>query len=94
MVILEAMAASKPVIATHVGGIPELIYDGETGILVPPEDVEALTGNIILLLKNKDKAQRMGLAGRKRVEKNFDVQVMVRKTEEVYEELLAEKLSQ
>ena len=92
MVILEAMAASKPVIATRVGGIPELVKDGETGILVPPEDVDALAENIIALLKNKDKGQRMGLVGRRRVEENFDVKVMVRKTEEVYEELLSQKL--
>jgi glycosyltransferase involved in cell wall biosynthesis len=92
MVILEAMAASKPVIATNVGGIPELVKNGETGVLVPPEDVDVLAESIIDLLKNKDKAQQMGLAGRKRVEEEFDVNIMVRKTEEVYQELIREKL--
>lgn len=92
MVILEAMAASKPVIATRVGGIPELVKDGETGILVPPKDVDALADNIIALLKNKDKAQQMGLAGRKRVQESFDVKTMVKKTEAVYGELLKRRL--
>ena len=92
MVILEAMAASKPVIASKVGGIPEMVRDGETGILVPPKDVDALAEKIIVLLKNKDKARQMGLAGRRRVEEEFDVNIMVRKTEEVYQELIREKL--
>jgi len=92
MVILEAMAASRPIIATNVGGIPELVKDGETGILVLPKDVDALAESIIHLLKSKEKAKQMGLAGRKRVEEHFDVNVMVRKTEEVYQELIQEKL--
>lgn len=92
MVILEAMASSKPVISTDVGGISELVVDGETGILVPPQDPDALAEAIITLLKDKQKAKQMGIAGRKRVEEYFDVKVMVRRTEEVYEELIKEKL--
>ena len=91
MVILEAMAASKPVIATKVGGIPEMVRDGETGILVPPEDADALAGSMLTLLKNKNRARQMGLAGRRCVEDHFDVEVMVQNTEAVYQELMREK---
>lgn len=88
MTILEGMAMAKPVVATNVGGIPELVKDGETGILVPPRDAESLAKAIIALLKDRDKARHMGLFGRRRVEKEFDVEIMVRKTEETYQELI------
>ena len=59
LVILEAMAASKPVVATKVGGIPEIIIDGKTGYLVPPYDVHRLAGAIIQL-SNDRKKKRCG----------------------------------
>jgi len=81
-VILEAMAMGLPVVATRVGGIPELVEDGTTGILVPPRDpaglAEALTG----VLSDPAKASHMGLMGRERVVSLFDVNGMVRKTEQ------------
>jgi sugar transferase (PEP-CTERM/EpsH1 system associated) len=90
-VVLEAMAAELPVVATTVGGTPEVVVDGETGILVPAADVEALARAIERLLSDCALRQRMGQAGRKRIEEHFTVAQMVRKTENLYEQLLVEK---
>ena len=87
-VLIEAMAMSKPVVATNVGGVPEIVKDGITGILVPPNDPNSMAEAIIHLLKNKEKAYKMGLAGRKRVEEHFSIEINVRKTEELYQEIL------
>jgi glycosyltransferase involved in cell wall biosynthesis len=89
--LLEAMAAGLPVVATAVGGTPEVVIDGVTGFLVPPRDPEALADAILRLLRDPDLRQRMGEAGRARVTEHFSVEQMVRKTEALYEQLLAEK---
>ena len=89
--VLEAMSAAKPVVATRVGGVPELVVDGETGILVPPEDPDSLARAIVELLRNNERAQRMGNAGRKRVQKHFSLTAMVSKTDHLYQELLNTK---
>jgi glycosyltransferase involved in cell wall biosynthesis len=68
----EAMAAGKPVVASRVGGIPEYVADGETGLLVPPDDPAALADAIRTLLADPDRMTRFGLAGRRRVETLFD----------------------
>jgi glycosyltransferase involved in cell wall biosynthesis len=73
LVVLEAMAQGKPVVATAVGGTPELVLDGETGILVPPGDVAALTDALAALLADPERARRMGEAGRERVEREFSL---------------------
>jgi glycosyltransferase involved in cell wall biosynthesis len=88
LVLIEAMAAGKPVIGTLCGGIPEIIVDGETGLLVPPESPHELAKAISTLLKNPDLARRMGQAGRRRVEKHFSVDPYVENVEKVYLELL------
>lgn len=85
--ILDAMASGLPVVATKVGGIPEIVKDGVNGILVPPRDPRALARAIITLLKDKKRASRMGLAGQKIV-KDFTVARMVAKTEKVYRQLI------
>ena len=90
--VLEAMAAGKPVIATRVGGTPEAVEDGVTGLLVPPRDPEALAEAIIALLQDQERAEAMGRAGRARVEKHFSVERMVQETEALYEELIREKM--
>ncbi len=72
-VITEAMAAGKPVVATRVGGIPEIVGDGETGFLVPRGDSEALAGRILTLLDDPALRMRMGEAGRLKVEEKFDL---------------------
>jgi glycosyltransferase involved in cell wall biosynthesis len=69
---LEAMALERPVIASNTGGIPEAVTDGETGLLVPPGDAEALTRAILSLLDDPARCRRLGQAGRLRVEAHFN----------------------
>ena len=90
--LLEAMAACRPVVATQVGGIPEVVADGETGILVPRRDPGALAGAICVLLEDRDRAREMGMRGRNQVERLFSVETMVAKTEALYEELIGKNL--
>lgn len=85
--ILEAMAMGKPVIGTAVGGIPEIIKNGINGILVPPKDPLSIYQAIQRLLNNPDEAKRMGCAGKDIVQNNFSVSNMVKKYEELYENL-------
>jgi glycosyltransferase involved in cell wall biosynthesis len=73
-VLLEAMAAGLPVVATNVGGIPEIIDSGEVGVLVPPADADALAEAIDSLLNDVVRRERMGRAGRRRVEQEFSTQ--------------------
>ena len=89
---LEAMAAGLPVVATRVGGTPEVVEHGVTGLLVPPRDPKALAEAIIALLQDRERAEAMGQAGRERVEKCFSVKRMVQQTEALYEELIREKM--
>jgi glycosyltransferase involved in cell wall biosynthesis len=70
-VVLEAMAARKPVIAADVGGVSEVIQDGVSGVLVPPRDPESLKRAMLDLLSDEEKATRMGTAGRERIESSF-----------------------
>ena len=83
--LLEAMASSKPVIATNVGGIPEVIVNEETGYLVPPMDHEHLASRMILLLGDKAKAQHLGRNGRNRVCEKFLLEQMVSAYEDLYD---------
>jgi len=84
VIILEAMALGKPVIATAVGGVPELIKNGENGILVPSDDVRSLSVSIIDLLQNEHKRKKIALAGRKMVEDNYNIKQMVNQLERLY----------
>ncbi|RLF87574.1 glycosyltransferase family 1 protein [Thermococci archaeon] len=88
IVILEAMASGVPVVATTVGGIPEVVRESESGILVPPGDEVALKRAIIKILSDKNLANKLGKAGRKAVEKEYSWKVVVEKIEKVYEEVL------
>jgi glycosyltransferase involved in cell wall biosynthesis len=87
-VLLEGMVLRKPVIATNQGGPLEIVEDGISGFLLPPENPEMLAGKITYLLENKDIARAMGENARKRVEENFSIERNVRKVQEVYAELL------
>ncbi len=87
-VIIEAMACGKPVIATNAGGVPEIVKDDYTGILVPPRDSEALARAIIDLSKDKKKVELMGARGRKIAEELFSIKANVKKIEQIYESLL------
>jgi len=86
MVILEAMALSRPVVASNVGGIPEMIEDGVTGLLVPPHDAEALSAAVVRLLKNHSLADMIGRAGHDMVHDRFCIQLMVNAVESIYDE--------
>jgi glycosyltransferase involved in cell wall biosynthesis len=82
--LLDAMAASKATVATRTGGIPEVVADGETGLLVAPRDAAALAGAIVTLLKNEALRATMGRAGLDRVTRLFSAELMVRRTLEIY----------
>ena len=87
-VIIEAMAMEKPVVATKAGGVPELVIDGETGILVKPADSEGLASAILRLLEDPQRSKEMGNSGLKRVMEYFGIDRHVRDIEKIYEPLL------
>lgn len=88
-VVVEGMAAGKPVVATRGGGVPEIVEDGVTGLLVPMGDAEAMAGAMERLLADPHAALAMGRRGRERVEERFTIQQTARKVERIYESLLA-----
>ena len=90
-VVLESMAAGAPTVATCVGGTPEAVVDGVTGILVPPADSAALADAIVHLLSNRELAAHLGCAARARIADHFSVRRMVRATEDLYTDLLERK---
>ena len=81
------MKAGVPVVATAVGGIPEVLDDGTTGILVPPRDPEALGDAIVELVRDPERRRQMGKAARAASEA-FDAEAPVRRFEEIYLELV------
>jgi glycosyltransferase involved in cell wall biosynthesis len=85
---LEAMAARLPVVATRVGGLPEIVDDGITGRLVPPRDTRALAQAILDLLEDSTRCQSMGEAGRRRVERCFSRETFIKAHEKLYRELM------
>ncbi len=88
MAILEAMIAGKPVVATQVGGNPELVLDGETGFLVPPRDSQALASSLVTLLTNKQQAVQFAEKGKRRAEGQFSLGTMVHAYQTLYDECL------
>ncbi len=82
--ILEAMACGKPVIASNVSGIPEIVDQGVTGLLVPPEDPQALAHAILDLLENRTKREAMGVQGRKKAVEQFSLEKMAQEHIEFY----------
>jgi glycosyltransferase involved in cell wall biosynthesis len=89
--LLEAMAVGLPVVATAVGGTPEVVVDGVTGLLVPPREADRLAEAIATPLRDRALRQRMGQAGLERVRECFSVGQMVSRTEMLYRELLKER---
>ena len=87
--VIDALALAKPVVATHAGGIPEIIQDGESGRLVASADPAALAEGIIELLTNPEPAKQMGKRGQQVVRKNFSIDAMVEKNIKVYRHILA-----
>jgi glycosyltransferase involved in cell wall biosynthesis len=90
-VLLESMAAGAPTVATRVGGTPEAVIDGVTGLLVEPGDPAALAESIARLLIDRDLASRLSEAARKTIEGRYSVETMVRSTQQLYLDLLARK---
>jgi glycosyltransferase involved in cell wall biosynthesis len=87
----EALAVETPVVATDLEGHPELIVEGETGLLVPPRNPDALAQAILRMLENPTRAKAMARAGRKRVEAQFSMAQKIQRTEALYRRLLAER---
>lgn len=90
-VLLEALAMARPVVATRIDGVTEVIQHGLTGLLVPPRDPVALADAITSLLKDQGPARRVGQAGRKLVEERFTVSRMVAEVDRFYTTLLEKK---
>jgi glycosyltransferase involved in cell wall biosynthesis len=82
---LEVMAAGKPIVATRVGGVPEAVCDGVTGLLVRPNDSDALTAAIESLIARPEQRRSLGNAARSRALEKFSVRVFARRVQEIYE---------
>lgn len=89
--IIEAMAVGCPVVATDSGGVPEVVQDGETGMLVPPGEPEALAQAIETLLADPGKAEQMGRAGLSRAREKFNADRVARQVQQLYERVLSRR---
>src|SRR5262249_6393480 len=89
LVYLEAMRQGKPVVGTRAGGVPEVVEDGRTGLLVPPESPEPLAEAPARLGEDADLRRAFGAAGRARFEAEFTLGRCARRTEQFYREVLA-----
>ena len=87
-VIVEGMAAGKPVVATRGGGVPEIVEDGVTGRLVPMNDVPEMVGAVLDLLSDPDAACAMGQAGYRRVQERFTIEHSIQRVESIYDSIL------
>lgn len=87
-VVLEGMAAGVPVVATRVGGVPEVVEDGVSGFLVDPGDVPGLSNAVLRLLNDADRAREMGRKGRATAVENYDINRVVARVEDVFSSLL------
>jgi glycosyltransferase involved in cell wall biosynthesis len=87
--VMESMAAGVPVVATRVGGTPEIVVDGVTGFLVEPRDVSGLANSIATLIEDRQFARRMGDAGRRHILEQFSIERAVGKLEDLYSGLLS-----
>lgn len=91
--ILEAMAIGLPVVASRVGGIPEVVIDGETGLLVPPSDDQALAEALAIYCRAPEQAKRHGAAGRERIEHQYSMNAMLSTYAKLYDSLLETKIN-
>jgi lipopolysaccharide heptosyltransferase II len=88
-VIIEAQAAGVPVVATQVGGVVDIIEDGKNGLLVPPEDPQAMSEAILKIIRDPQLARSLSEAARKKVEEKFNIELMVNSTLDVYKDALS-----
>jgi glycosyltransferase involved in cell wall biosynthesis len=91
LALLEAMLCGTPVVASAVSSIPEIVLDRETGLLVPPDDVDALAASILELMRDRPLAAALGTAGQARARAEFSVARMTERTLEVYEEAAVQR---
>ena len=84
IVLLEAMALARPIVATRVSGNPEAVLDGQTGLLVPPTDPDAISTAVIYYLTHQDIAREMGMRGQTRLREEFTLAAMTRQYERLY----------
>ena len=91
VVILEALGAVRPIVATRIDGVTDVLRHGVTGLLVPPGDPAALADAIVSLLKDRELSCRLAEAGRKLVEERFALSRMVEEVDRFYTTLLQEK---
>jgi glycosyltransferase involved in cell wall biosynthesis len=89
LAVMEAMAAAKPVVATRVGGIPDIVEEGVQGLLVPPRDPRALAEAIARLLRDPQLRAKLGRSGQERQRRDFDMAATVGRVESLYQELVA-----
>ncbi|MFH1865783.1 MAG: glycosyltransferase [Candidatus Eisenbacteria bacterium] len=87
-VVLEGMASGVPIVGTRVGGVPELVEDGVSGLLVDPGDVPAMSNAVLALLTDPDRARAMGEKGRTRATEDYDINRVVVRIEDVFSDLL------
>ncbi|HET9844131.1 MAG TPA: glycosyltransferase family 4 protein [Nitrospira sp.] len=87
--VVEALAAGKAVVVTNVGGLPEVVEEGETGLLVAPDDPEALSGAVLSLLRDGGRRRAMGERAVKWVQERFDLRASVTAMERLYEDVLS-----
>lgn len=88
LTLIEACAATKSIVATNVGGNAEIVEHEENGLLVPSDQPETLARGILEILSDREKAKRMGEAGRKKFEEEFTLDIMVRRYEDLYKSCL------
>lgn len=91
-VILEAFAAAKPVVATRVGGVPEVVEEGVSGLLVPPRKPDLLADAIVKMLSDPPRMKAMGQAGYERVKRDFTFEAQTQKLEAIYQEVIQKSL--
>jgi glycosyltransferase involved in cell wall biosynthesis len=89
LAVVEAMAMGKAVVATTTGGLPEVVAQGETGLLVPPGEAESLAAAVVTLLKDRARREHMGLCGKARARERFSLEASVANMEQLYGEILA-----
>jgi glycosyltransferase involved in cell wall biosynthesis len=89
----EAMASGRPIVATAVNGVVDIVEPGTTGLLAPPADPETLARHVVWLLRNPDEARRMGETGRKRARTLFDPALMCALIEQAYSRLVGSALN-
>jgi glycosyltransferase involved in cell wall biosynthesis len=88
LAVVEAMAMGKAVVATKTGGLPEVVAQGETGLLVPPGDPKSLAAAVVSLLEDKVRREQMGRSGKARAQERFSLDASVRHMEQLYGEIL------